>query len=66
LTNSWTGSADHDKTADCLGTLRRNAVTVERDEMRATVLRYRPEPYFGTHVKLHVDNVRAGQGSCPT
>jgi len=49
-----------------LGTLRRNAVTVERDEMRATVLRYRPEPYFGTHVKLHVDNVRAGQGFCPT
>jgi hypothetical protein len=37
-------------------------VTVERDEMRATVLRYRPEPYFGTHVKLHVDDVRAGQG----
>ena len=22
--------------------------------MRATVLRYRPEPYYGTHVKLHV------------
>jgi Dyp-type peroxidase family len=36
-------------------------VTVELDDIQATVLRYRPEPYYGTHVMLHVDDVRAGR-----
>jgi len=36
-------------------------VTVELDDIQATVLRYRPEPYYGTHVMLHVDDARAGR-----
>jgi Dyp-type peroxidase family len=43
------------------GELPRGRVTVELDEIQATVLRYRPEPYSGTHVMLHVDDVRAGR-----
>ncbi|MEV4262515.1 peroxidase [Kribbella sp. NPDC049584] len=34
---------------------------VELDDIQATVLRYRPEPYYGTHVMLHIDDVRAGR-----
>jgi Dyp-type peroxidase family len=37
-------------------------VTVDLDDIQATVLRYRPEPYYGTHAMLHVDDVRAGRG----
>ena len=40
---------------------RRGRVTVELDDIQATVLRYRPEPYYGTHVMLHVDDARAGR-----
>ena len=36
-------------------------VTVDLDDIQATVLRYRPEPYYGTHVMLHVDDARAGR-----
>ena len=36
-------------------------VTLELDEIQATVLRYRPEPYYGTHVMLRVDDARAGR-----
>jgi hypothetical protein len=36
-------------------------VTVELDDIQATVLRYRPEPYYGTHVMLHIGNPRAGR-----
>ena len=32
------------------GDLPRGRVTVELDDIQATVLRYRPEPYYGTHV----------------
>jgi Dyp-type peroxidase family len=39
----------------------RTSVTVELDDIQATVLRYRPEPYYGTHVMLHVDDARAGR-----
>ncbi|HEY1515568.1 MAG TPA: hypothetical protein VGF91_04050 [Solirubrobacteraceae bacterium] len=41
--------------------LPRGRVTLELDEIQATVLRYRPEPYYGTHVMLHVDDARAGR-----
>jgi hypothetical protein len=41
--------------------LPRTPVTVELDDIQATVLRYRPEPYYGTHVMLHVDDVQAGR-----
>ena len=40
------------------GNLPRGPVTVELDDIQATVLRYRPEPYYGTHVMLHVDDAR--------
>ena len=36
------------------GALPRGPVTVELEDIQATVLRYRPEPYYGTHVMLHV------------
>src|ERR671937_2177567 len=39
----------------------RGRVTVELDDIQATVLRYRPEPYYGTHIMLHVDNAQAGR-----
>ncbi|MFE4227073.1 Dyp-type peroxidase [Arthrobacter sp. NPDC056886] len=40
---------------------RRSAVSVGLDDIQATVLRYRPEPYFGTHVMLHVSVAAAGR-----
>jgi Dyp-type peroxidase family len=43
------------------GELPRGRVTVELDDIQATVLRYRPEPYYGTHVMLHVDDAGAGR-----
>jgi Dyp-type peroxidase family len=39
----------------------RAPVTVDLDDIQATVLRYRPEPYYGTHVMLHVTDARAGR-----
>src|SRR6201991_2842120 len=41
--------------------LPRAPVTIELDDIQATVLRYRPEPYYGTHVMLHVDDAHAGR-----
>src|SRR4029453_13847998 len=43
------------------GALPRGPVTVELDEIQATVLRSRPEPYYGTHVMLRIDDRRAGR-----
>ena len=43
------------------GDLPRGPVTVNLDEIQATVLRYRPEPYYGTHIMLHVDDAQAGR-----
>src|SRR6185312_5499200 len=43
------------------GELPRAPVTVELDDIQATVLRYRPEPYYGTHVMLHVEDAQAGR-----
>src|SRR6187397_3670035 len=43
------------------GDLPRGPVTVELDEIQATVLRYRPEPYYGTHIMLHIDDAQAGR-----
>jgi deferrochelatase/peroxidase EfeB len=34
---------------------------LELHEIQATVLRPRPEPYFGTHVLLRVDDALAGR-----
>ena len=41
--------------------LPRGRVALELDDIQATVLRYRPEPYYGTHVMLHVEDGRAGR-----
>ena len=41
--------------------LPRGPVSIELDDIQATVLRYRPEPYYGTHVMLHVEDARAGR-----
>jgi hypothetical protein len=41
--------------------LPRAPVTVELDDIQATVLCYRPEPYYGTHVMLHVADAQAGR-----
>jgi Dyp-type peroxidase family len=41
--------------------LPRGAVALELDDIQATVLRYRPEPYYGTHVMLHVEDARSGR-----
>jgi Dyp-type peroxidase family len=41
--------------------MTRPPATLELDEIQATALRYRPEPYFGTHVMLHVDDPHAGR-----
>jgi Dyp-type peroxidase family len=43
------------------GQLPPGRVTLELDEIQATVLRYRPEPYYGTHVMLHVEDARTGR-----
>jgi deferrochelatase/peroxidase EfeB len=43
------------------GAVPRAPVTVELDDIQATVLRYRPEPYYGTHVMLHVADAPSGR-----
>ena len=37
------------------------SVTLDLHEIQATVLRYRPEPYFGTHVLMRMDDARSGR-----
>ncbi len=34
---------------------------VDLHDIQATVLRHRPEPYFGTHVFLHIDDAQSGR-----
>ena len=43
------------------GDLPAAPVTVELDDIQATVLRYRPEPYYGSHAMLHVEDAQAGR-----
>ena len=43
------------------GTQNNSSVTLDLNEIQATVLRYRPEPYFGTHILMHVDDARSGR-----
>jgi Dyp-type peroxidase family len=35
--------------------------TVDLNDVQATVLRHRPEPYFGTHIMFRVDDAHAGR-----
>jgi deferrochelatase/peroxidase EfeB len=43
------------------GDLHRSPATLELNEIQATVLRYRPEPYYGTHVVLRIDDMCGGR-----
>ena len=43
------------------GELRLTRATLDLHEIQATVLRYRPEPYYGTHVLLHIDDAPSGR-----
>ena len=43
------------------GELRLTRATVDLHEIQATVLRYRPEPYYGTHVLLHIEDAPSGR-----
>ena len=38
------------------------SVALALDEIQATVLRSRPEPYYGTHIMLRIDDRAAGRG----
>lgn len=38
-----------------------SSAALDLHEIQATVLRYRPEPYYGTHVLLHIDNASSGR-----
>jgi len=35
--------------------------TLDLHEIQATVLRYRPEPYYGTHILLHIEDAPSGR-----
>jgi Dyp-type peroxidase family len=41
--------------------LPRGSVTVELDDIQAMVLRDRPEPYYGSHIMLRVDDAQSGR-----
>src|SRR5258706_9574767 len=40
---------------------RESGNAVDLHDIQATVLRHRPEPYFGTHLFLHIDDAQAGR-----
>ena len=42
-------------------TVSNNSVTLDLHEIQATVLRYRPEPYYGTHILMHINDARSGR-----
>ena len=39
----------------------RPSPAVDLHDIQATVLRYRPEPYFGTHFFLHINDAQGGR-----
>ena len=39
----------------------RHSAAVDLHDIQATVLRYRPEPYFGTHLFLHINDACGGR-----
>src|SRR6266850_2227969 len=39
----------------------RSRTAVDLHDIQATLLRHRPEPYFGTHVFLHIDDPHVGR-----
>jgi deferrochelatase/peroxidase EfeB len=46
---------------DRLGEDLRNCTAVDLHDIQATVLRHRPEPYFGTHLFLHINDAQGGR-----
>jgi Dyp-type peroxidase family len=46
---------------DRVGEDLRNNIAVDLHDIQATVLRYRPEPYFGTHLFLHINDAHGGR-----
>ena len=42
-------------------TLSNSSVMLDLAEIQATVLRYRPEPYYGSHILLHIDDAQSGR-----
>src|SRR5882762_4262132 len=40
---------------------QRHSPAVDLHDIQATVLRYRPEPYFGTHLFLHINDPHGGR-----
>ena len=46
---------------DRVGEDLRNNIAVDLHDIQATVLRHRPEPYFGTHLFLHINDPRGGR-----
>src|SRR5882757_1680672 len=45
---------------DRVGEDLRNNISVDLHDIQATVLRHRPEPYFGTHLFLHINDAHGG------
>src|SRR5712664_362479 len=39
----------------------RHGAVVDLHDIQATVLRYRPEPYLGTHLFLHINDAHGGR-----
>ena len=46
---------------DRVGEDSRNCIAVDLHDIQATILRHRPEPYFGTHVFLHINDAHGGR-----
>ncbi|MER5217666.1 hypothetical protein ABT063_45940 [Streptomyces sp. NPDC002838] len=42
----------------------RRPPTLDLDDIQATLLRARPEPYFGTHAILEITEPAAGRDCC--
>ena len=42
-------------------TLSNRAGALDLHQIQATVLRYRPEPYYGTHVLIQIEDARSGR-----
>src|SRR6266568_2014039 len=43
------------------GEEQRHSPAIDLHDIQATILRYRPEPYFGTHLFLHINDAHGGR-----
>src|SRR5260370_34307547 len=46
---------------DRVGEDLRNCIAVDLHDIQATILRHRPEPYFGTHLFLRINDAHGGR-----